>query len=76
MLTKAHGTTVLNVVKAISAGGFMASGSEEVSDAKVSSRAETLHIIEALTLALLKDVANGDDPILRLVSTHITPTPQ
>lgn len=41
---------------------------EEVADAKVSSRPETLGIIESLTLALLKDVAGGDDPTLQLVS--------
>lgn len=42
----------------------------QVADAKLTSRAETLSIIETLTLDLLKAVTNGNDPILRLVRTH------
>lgn len=40
---------------------------EEVADAKVTTRAETLSIIEAITLKLLEAVANGTDPSMHLV---------
>ena len=45
-------------------------GEELVADAKMSSREDTLAIIESLTLALLKEVASGADPSLSLVNAH------
>lgn len=50
-------------------GGYLA---EEVADAKVTSKAETLCIIEGVTLELLEAVASGEDPALHLVRIMIT----
>ncbi len=40
---------------------------EEVADARVTSRDETISVIEALTVEFLELVANGEDPTLHLV---------
>lgn len=40
---------------------------EEVADARLTTRRETLLIIESLTLDFLQAIANGDDPELYLV---------
>lgn len=42
---------------------------EELADAIVTSREETLSKIEAITLEFLTAVANGEDPTLQLVHT-------
>ena len=41
---------------------------EEVADARVTSREETLSIIEATILQFLQHVASGEDPTLHLVN--------
>ena len=43
---------------------------EEVSDAKLTTRRETLLIIECLTQEFLRAIANGDDPELHLVNIY------
>ena len=43
---------------------------EEMTDAKVTSRAETLSIIEDITLKLLEAVVSGEDPTIELVKTE------
>lgn len=40
---------------------------EYLADAKLSTKGETLSIIEGTTLELLQAVANGQDPTLHLV---------
>lgn len=40
---------------------------EEMADAKLTTRRETLLIIESLTQDFLRAIANGDDPELHLV---------
>ena len=42
---------------------------EELADAKVTTRRETLLVIESLTQDFLRAIANGDDPELYLVNT-------
>ena len=44
---------------------------EEIADALVTSRTETLSRIEAITLEFLEAVVSGEDPTLQLVSPHI-----
>lgn len=43
---------------------------EEVADAKLTTRRETLLIIESLTQEFLKAIASGDDPELHLVNIY------
>ena len=43
---------------------------EEVADAKLTTRRETLLIIESLTQEFLRAIANGDDPELHLVNIY------
>lgn len=49
---------------------------QEAADAKMSSRQDTLAIIESLTLALLKEVARDADPSLSLVMYPLDPIVQ
>lgn len=52
---------------------FCATGEREaeyLADAKLSTKGETLSIIEGTTLELLQAVANGQDPTLHLVSYY------
>ncbi len=56
----------------MASGGSSAEGpvecwAEEVADARVTSKEETLSIIEATTLEFLQHVASGVDPTLHLV---------
>ena len=44
---------------------------EEVADAKLTTRRETLIIIESLTQDFLRAIANGDDPELHLVNINM-----
>ena len=44
---------------------------EEVADAKLTTRRETLLIIESLTQEFLRAIANGDDPELHLVNIYM-----
>ena len=44
---------------------------EEVADAKLTTRRETLLIIESLTQEFLQAIANGDDPELHLVNIKL-----
>lgn len=47
---------------------------EEVADAKLTTRRETLLVIESLTKDFLRAIASGDDPELYLVNTKIMHT--
>ena len=42
---------------------------EEVADARVTSRDQTIAVIEAITVEFLQHVASGQDPTLHLVHT-------
>ena len=44
---------------------------EDLVDAKLTSRAETLTIIQRLTMNLIQAVANDQDPELLLVRYHV-----
>ena len=44
---------------------------EEVADAKLTTRRETLLVIESLTQEFLRAIANGDDPELHLVNIYM-----